>query len=338
MSNFEMRRNGMKKVFKRLPALLLALGLTASLAACGAETAETPDPAETTPAATPKPTESMAPVKTPAPTPAEVLAPTPAETPAPVEIEYRDVDVNALVDSGANIVHTATYGIYTMEGDDVDSAIKADVYYDLDKAAVVRIDFEEALLPAVESGAQGWAVLDEETAAKLGDAVIIMGEVVYPARFELGGVEWTGAAGDAAVSYTASIDGQEQEFTGYVGTQEGGAWYHDNMGSGANLLTAAGETAATVEIGTKASINHGVDFWMSPITFPGNIELIKNFIYDNGVNYDYAPNSDIVKNEAGQWVVADTVTGATLAGTPNYLNLVKAACDQIAAGEYTVVE
>ena len=71
----------------------------------------------------------------------------------------------------------------------------------------------------------------------------------------------------------------------------------------------------------------------------GNIELIKNYVYDHGVNYDYAPDGgDIAKNADGVWTVADAVTGATLAGTPNYFNLIKEAVDQIAAGNYTTVE
>ena len=104
------------------------------------------------------------------------------------------------------------------------------------------------------------------------------------------------------------------------------------------LLNAAGETVATVEIGTKASIEHGVGFWPSELKFPGNIELIKNYVYDNGVTYDYAPNADMVQNEQGQWVVADVVTGATLAGVPNYLNLVKEAVEAIEAGTYEEVK
>ena len=98
-----------------------------------------------------------------------------------------------------------------------------------------------------------------------------------------------------------------------MATQEGGKWYHDNREQGAQLLNAAGESVATVEIGTKESIGHGVGFWPSPITFPGNIERIKEFIYENGVDYDYAPNDSIVKNADGVWTVCDTVTGATMA-------------------------
>lgn len=123
-----------------------------------------------------------------------------------------------------------------------------------------------------------------------------------------------------------------------MGTQAGGEWYYANKDQGAQLLDEAGKVVSTVSIETKASIEHGVHFWVSPITFPGNIERIKEFIYENGVNYDYAPNDSIVKNADGVWTVCDTVTGATLAGTPNYLNLVKLACEQIGLGNYTTVQ
>lgn len=304
---------------KKTLSLLLSLALVGSLAACGAKPEETPVPTSD---------------------PTQEATPTPEATPASVEVEYRDPDVKAMVAGGANIVYAETYGIYSMEGDAIDSAIKATVYYDLDKDQVVRIDFDEALLTAAVGGADGWAKLDEDTAALLGDDVLTLESgAVYPASFSLGNLTWTGTVESSGPRYTATMDGQEVEFVAYVATQEGGKWYHDNREQGAQLLNAAGEAIASVEIGTKESIGHGVGFWPSPITFPGNIELIKNYVYDNGVNYDYAPDgSDIVMNEDGVWTVADTVTGATLAGTPNYFNLVKQACDQIAAGDYTVVE
>lgn len=299
------------KNWKKLTSLALSLALVGTLAACGQQTQETPDPTQE-----------------------------PTATPETVEVEYRDPDVKAMAEAGANIVYAENYGIYSLEGDAVDSAIKAIVYYDLDADKVVRIDFDEALLPAAVGGADGWAKLDEQTAALLGDDVLTLEDgAVYPVSFTLGGLTWTGTVEGSGPRYTATVDGQEVEFVEYVATQEGGKWYHDNREQGAQLLNAAGETVATVEIGTKASIGHGVGFWVSPITFPGNIELIKNYIYDNGVNYEYAPQgNDIVKNDDGIWVVADTVTGATLAGAPNYFNMVKAACEQIAAGDYSTVD
>ena len=225
-----------------------------------------------------------------------------------------------------------------MEGEHPDSAIRGVVYYDMGEKKVVRIDFDEALIPFSVSGAEGWAILSEENAAALGDAVIALEKGSYPKSFTLGGLVWNGSEREGAVRYTAQVEGQETEFVDYVATQAGGDWYYANLDEGAGLLNAAGETVATVEIGTKASIEHGVGFWPSELKFPGNIELIKNYVYDNGVTYDYAPNADMVQNEQGQWVVADVVTGATLAGVPNYLNLVKEAVEAIEAGPYEEVK
>ena len=71
-------------------------------------------------------------------------------------------------------------------------------------------------------------------------------------------------------------------------------------------------------------------------TFPGNIELIKNYVYDHGVNYGtYPETSDIAKNDAGEWAVADVTTGAKLAGAPNYFNLIKQAYELIESGQGT---
>ena len=56
-----------------------------------------------------------------------------------------------------------------MEGDALDSSIECDLYYDLNKEDVVRIDFEEELLPsALAGGCTGWGLLDDDTVAKLG--------------------------------------------------------------------------------------------------------------------------------------------------------------------------
>lgn len=213
------------------------------------------------------------------------------------------------------IAQATVYGVYNMEGDAVDSAIRAVVTYDLDKEQVVNIDFDEALLPCAKGGAEGWATVDGKPAA----------------GFLLDGVTWIGAEKEDTMVYTANIDGEEKEFISYVGTQAGGAWYYACKDQGAQLMDETGKVVSTVSIETKESIEHGVHFWVSPITFPGNIERIKEFIYENGVDYDYAPNDSIVKNADGVWTVCDTVTGATLAGTPNYLNLVKLACEQITA-------
>lgn len=258
-----------------------------------------------------------------------------------VEIDYRETDVEALAADGANIAHATVYGAYEMEGDALDSAIKCDVYYDLDEEKVVDVEFEEALLPfSPAGGATGWGLLDEDTAAELGDAAITLEDgTAYPMYFQIGDLVWTGAAtDDGGIEYTADIDGTETEFVDYVSGAEGGAWYHDNRADGAQILDADGNAVATVEIGTKESIGHGVDFWASPITFPGNIQLLKNYVYDYGTEYDYEPDGDDVeKNDDGVWVVCDTVTGATIAGAPNYLNLMKEGVDAVAAGDYELV-
>lgn len=233
-----------------------------------------------------------------------------------IEVQWdKDHPNTATLVNVPGIAQATVYGVYSMEGDAVDSAIRAVVTYDLNRDKVVNIDFDEALLPCSQGGAEGWAVVEEKPAA----------------GFILGGVTWTGADKDGSTVYTATVNGEEKEFVSYVGTQDGGAWYYANKDQGAELLDGTGAVVSTVSIETKESIEHGVHFWVSPITFPGNIERIKEFIYQNGVNYDYAPNDTIVKNADGVWTVCDTVTGATLAGTPNYLNLVRQACEEIKA-------
>lgn len=322
---------GMKKRIVALSmALVMGLGLGAAALAAGAERTVTVIPMQMTingQAVTPTKSDGTA---------AEVFAYDGA-TYVPlrylsellgIEVDWDDGEpdtaklVNVPGFAAGSKAQATVYGVYTMEGDAVDSAIRAVVTYDLDQNKVVDIDFDEALLPCAQGGAEGWAVLDGKPAA----------------AFILGGVTWTGAEKDGTTAYTATMDGEEKEFISYVGTQAGGAWYYANKEQGAQLLNGAGDVAATVSIETKESIEHGVHFWVSPITFPGNIERIKEFIYANGVNYDYAPNDTIVKNSDGVWTVCDAVTGATLAGTPNYLNLVKLACEQIAAGNYTAVQ
>lgn len=262
-----------------------------------------------------------------------------AEATEETVVEARDIDIDQLVADGMKLSYASVYGVYNQEGESPDSSIKVTVYVDEDTDEVEYIDIEETLIPYSTGGAEGWAILDEETVETLGDDVLTVGESSYPVAFEYNGVTWNGSVEDDAVVYTADIDGTETEFMSYIATQEGGKWYHDGMSNPAKVLDAEGNTVAEVEIETKASINHGVDFWASSITFPGNLELIKNYIYDNGVTYEeYPASSDIAQNDNGQWVVADTVTGATLAGTPNYLNLIKDAYDAVVAGngtEYT---
>lgn len=95
-----------------------------------------------------------------------------------------------------------------------------------------------------------------------------------------------------------------------------------------NCSTLPGNPAATVTVGTKASINHGEDFWLSELKFSGNIAKIAEYLTAYGA--DFAAE-DVVKGEDGVWAVADVSTGATLAGTPNYLTIAQAAYENAQA-------
>ena len=235
-------------------------------------------------------------------TPTPETTPEPTASAEPTVVDYRSIDVQQLAKEGMKLTSATVYGVYNQEGDSVDSSIQTTVYVNDETKEVVFIDFVEALLPVSAGGADGWAILDDEKAEALGDeAVITAGEKRYPAAFELKGLTWTAAASADSVVYTTEIEGEDIEFMSYIATQE-----------------------------------HGVGFWPSPITFPGNIELIKNYVYDHGVNYGtYPETSDIAKNDAGEWAVADVTTSATLAGAPNYFNLIKQAYELIESGQGT---
>lgn len=211
------------------------------------------------------------------------------------------------------------YGIYSMEGDMADSLIRVTLTVEEGKVTEAAID--EKLLPATVSGAAGWAELDEETAALLGDAVLEANAKTYPAAFSVNDVAWTGAVGgEMGVTYTAQIDGSETTIMDYILTDAGAQWYFAQ--ENAALLNAEGEQAAQIAIGTKESTEHGVAFWPSELKFPGNIANIEAFLVENGVQYAM---NDVAKNDDGVWAVADAVTGATLAGTPNYLLIAQKA-------------
>lgn len=220
------------------------------------------------------------------------------------------------------LAQTATgtaYGIYAMEGEHADSLIR--ITLTVEDGGVTAAQIDEKLIPATVGGAAGWAVLGEETAALLGDAVIDANGAKYPASFALDGVTFTGAADDAyGVAYTGSVNGAEVALMDYICTEEGGAWYF--ACEQADLLDASGACAAQAAIGTKASIGHGVGFWPSEIKYPGNIERICAFLVANGVDYAM---EDVAMGEDGAWAVADATTGATLAGTPNYLLIARQA-------------
>ncbi len=214
------------------------------------------------------------------------------------------------------------YGVYNQGGEQPDSLIR--VTLDCDGAQVTGAQIDEKLIPYSAGGAEGWAELDDETAAKLGGAVLTVGEKKYPQSFELGGVTFVGAAEESGLAYTGEVNGETVNLMDYICTDEGGAWYYAS--NPATLLNAQGEAAAEIEIGTKASIEHGVAFWPSDIKFPGNIERIENYLTENGVNYT---EEQIAKGEDGVWAVADVTTGATLAGTKNYLLIAQRAYENV---------
>lgn len=263
------------------------------------------------------------------------------ELPDGMQITRKGQDVRALVEGGANIVSRSEYNVYTLENDGVDNSNKTTVYYDLDTDQIVDIECEEVLMPST-GGMGDWAQPDEEAAEKLGDDVVQAGDYTYAKYFELGGSTWEGVADGDLVDYAGEVDGAEVDLVEFVATDEGGAWYHTVYADGAKLLGADGAEVADVQIQTKASANHGVDFWPSTRKFPGNVELIKDYLYENGTEgYDYftygEPSDTIDQNDDGEWVVCDVVTGATLSSTPVYLNLAKRAVEAIKAGDCEVV-
>jgi hypothetical protein len=93
-------------------------------------------------------------------------------------------------------------------------------------------------------------------------------------------------------------------------------------GARIQILDKDGNVVGEAKIQTKKDINHGEDFWPSDLHFNGNIEALEKFVVENGLDYDL---SQMVQNDEHVWVVADAVTGATLAGAPNYLRIAQEA-------------
>ena len=228
----------------------------------------------------------------------------------------------ALAETTTTTTTTTTgvaYGVYSNEGEHPDSLIR--VTLTLDNGAITAAELDEKLIPVAMGGAAGWAELTDETAALLGDAVIEANDKKYPAQFTLADYTWTGAADEAlGVGYTTEINGETVSFMDYVVTPEGGDWYFAQ--TEAALLNAAGENAVTVEVNTKEGIGHGEDFWPSDLKYSGNIAAIEAYLVANGVDYDL---TTAAQDESGVWTVADTTTGATLAGTTNYLRIAQEA-------------
>lgn len=205
----------------------------------------------------------------------------------------------------------------------------------------------------------GWAcVQDADVLAKLGDAVIPFSapateyseavETNYAKYIQIGDIVWAGALGSTAASenavvYSAVIDGTETTLFDYCATEEGGKWYIDATdGKDCYLLTSdeaaasadADNVAATYTMEYKEGDGHGVDFWSSPITFPGNMQLLKEFAEQTNFSYDYYADGGLTQNADGYWQTADAVSGATIAEGCTYLDMLKTLYDRIQNGEY----
>ena len=142
--------------------------------------------------------------------------------------------------------------------------------------------------------------------------------------------------------YSADIDGQTVKMNDYVATEEGGKWYVDASAQPAYILKSAQSVtsaddenvAMTYQITAKETNGHGTDFWPSPITFPGNMQAIKDFVLENGFDYDYYADGGMTQNDEGYWQTPDAVSGATLSETPTYLDMLKTLYERIQNGDY----
>ena len=265
------------------------------------------------------------------------------------------------IPAGSNIVMASTYGLYTKSADsDQDAVIKATLYWNEEDNTCFAIHFKEALTPWMDTGStSGWAcVQDADVLAKLGDAVIPFSapateyseavETNYAKYIQIGDIVWTGALGSTAASenavvYSAVIDGTETTLFDYCATEEGGKWYIDATdGKDCYLLTSdeaaasadADNVASTYTMEYKEGDGHGVDFWSSPITFPGNMQLLKEFAEQTNFSYDYYADGGLTQNADGYWQTADAVSGATIAEGCTYLDMLKTLYDRIQNGEY----
>ena len=253
----------------------------------------------------------------------------------------------------AKIVSATMYSTYTKTPSSLqDAVMKVTLYWDMTNDEVYAIRFLQPMLPWDDNGvSMGWAcVTDEALLETLGeaDALVEIADGVFYAKYlEIGGVVWTGEVGShpaaaVAMDYVAELDGETVTLNDYVRTQEGGEWYVDAATQDVYFLTDAepvaegGEDAAAYvyHITYKENNGHGVYFWLSDITFPGNMEAIKEFVTENGFDYDYYADGGITKNEDGFWQTADAVSGATLDETPTYLDVLKTLYNEIMDGNY----
>ena len=253
------------------------------------------------------------------------------------------------------IVSATTYGIYTKDVTSAqDCVIKATLYWDMDNNQAYAVQFYEPMLPWDDNGAAGgWGnMTDTAVISALGEDGLITftageTECNFARYIQIGDVVWTGELGsdpacEVAVVYSADIDGQTVKMNDYVATEEGGKWYVDAsaepvyiLKSAQSVTGAADENVVmTYQITAKETNGHGTDFWPSPITFPGNMQAIKDFVLENGFDYDYYADGGMSQNDEGYWQTPDAVSGATLAETPTYLDMLKTLYERIQSGDY----
>lgn len=255
------------------------------------------------------------------------------------------------------IVSATTYGIYTKQEDSFqDAVIKATLYWNQTDNEIYDIRFLQAMLPWDDNGATGgWAnITDEAVIEDLGEAVISFegdehGSPVpcnYAKYIQIGDIVWTGELGsdpacEQAVVYSAQIDGKEVRLNDYVADESGGVWYHEAVLEDAYILKTSDKAEAgsdniamTYEITYKETNGHGEAFWMSDLKFSGNMQAIKDFVTENGFEYDYYKDGGITQNEDRYWQTVDAVSGATLDETPTYLDILKTLYGRIQSGEY----
>lgn len=267
-------------------------------------------------------------------------------------------DTAITIPDDTKIVSATIYSTYTKSENSIqDAVIKATMYWDVDHDELYAIEFLQAMLPWDDNGAaMGWANMsDEDVIAALEEADALVSftgtsegsevDCNYARYLQIGGIVWTGELGsdpacETAVVYTAEIDGTEVILNEYVSTQEGGAWYHEAALEDVYVLaddqavSDASDAVMVYQITYKETNGHGEYFWMSDLKFSGNMEAIKEFVAENGFDYDYYADGGITQNEDGYWETVDGITGATLDETPTYLDVLKTLYEQIQAGDY----
>lgn len=281
----------------------------------------------------------------------------PYEEPKETESTVTEIEPVTFPDD-KKIVSATTYGIYTKsETSPQDAVIKATLYWNQTDNEVYDIRFLQAMLPWDDNGALGgWANITDEAVIKdLKDAVISFTgnehgnpvECNYAQYLQIGDILWTGELGsdpacEQAVVYTAEIDGKSLRLNDYVATEEGGAWYHKAALEDVYILKTPEKAqkdseniALTYQITYKETNGHGEGYWMSDLKFSGNMEAIKDFVTDNGFNYDYYKDGGITQNEDKYWQTPDAISGATLDEVPTYLDILKLLYERIEDGEYT---